>query len=149
SPHQNPKLTIMRFALPLLILTLAFSTTTFAQRATIHGRVSDDTNKPLAGASITVRSEKANTLTKDDGSFTITVADPQTAIIVISHVGFTTKEVPLKGDREITVTMAQSQDKLGDVTVISALGLTRKQKSIGYSSQTVNVDQLTEARDVN
>ncbi|MBS1603383.1 MAG: SusC/RagA family TonB-linked outer membrane protein [Bacteroidetes bacterium] len=142
----------MRFALPLLIIYLALTSLTLtaqAQRTTLRGHVSEDNGKPLAGASLTVRSEKASALTKDDGSFSITVSDPQTAILVISHVGFATKEVAIKDQKELTISLVQTQDKLGDVTVISALGLTRKQKSVGYSSQTVNVDQLTEARDVN
>jgi len=138
----------MRFVLPLLFLQFAILTT-YAQRVTIRGRVLDDNQKPLVGASIMVRSEKTSVLTKEDGSFSIPVTDPQTAVLVISHVGFTTKERPLNGDHEVQIAMSQSPDKLGDVTVISAMGLTRKQKSIGYSSQTVNVDQLTEARDVN
>jgi TonB-linked SusC/RagA family outer membrane protein len=138
----------MRFVLPLLLLQLAIITT-YAQRVTIRGRVLDDNQKPLIGASVTVRYEKTSVLSKEDGSFSIPVADPQTAILVISHVGFTTKEMPLNGNHEIQISLVQSPDKLGDVTVISAMGLTRKQKSIGYSSQTVNVDQLTEARDVN
>jgi TonB-dependent SusC/RagA subfamily outer membrane receptor len=45
--------------------------------------------------------------------------------------------------------MQPTTEKLNDVVVISALGLTRKAKSIGYSTQTVDVDKLTEARDVN
>ena len=138
----------MRFVLPLLLLQLAIITT-YAQRVTIRGRVLDDNQKPLIGASVTVRYEKTSVLSKEDGSFSIPVADPQTAILVISHVGFTTKEMPLNGNHEIQIALVQSPDKLGDVTVISAMGLNRKQKSIGYSSQTVNVDQLTEARDVN
>jgi len=138
----------MRFVLPLLLLQLAIITT-YAQRVTIRGRVLDDNQKPLIGASVTVRYEKTSSLTKEDGSFTIPVADPQTAILVISHVGFTTKEMPLNGNHEVQISLVQSPDKLGDVTIISAMGLNRKQKSIGYSSQTVNVDQLTEARDVN
>ena len=138
----------MRFVLPLLLLQFAIITT-YAQRVTIRGRVLDDNQKPLIGASVLVKSEKNYVLSKEDGSFSITVADPQTAILVISHVGFIPKEMPLNGNHEIQIALVQSPDKLGDVTVISAMGLTRKQKSIGYSSQTVNVDQLTEARDVN
>ncbi|WP_431210370.1 TonB-dependent receptor plug domain-containing protein [Puia sp. P3] len=150
----------MRFALPLLVIypaliglgltsTLPTRAQSQTQRTTIHGHVSDDNGKPLAGASITSTTDKASTLTKDDGTFSITVNNPENAILLISHVGFTTKELAVKGNTQLTIELAQSQDKLGDVTVISALGLTRKQKSIGYSSQTVNVDQLTEARDVN
>ncbi|HEY4286592.1 MAG TPA: SusC/RagA family TonB-linked outer membrane protein [Puia sp.] len=138
----------MRFVLPLLLLQLAILTT-YAQRVTIRGRVLDDNKKPLIGASVVVKSEKTSVLSKEDGSFTIPVADPQTAILIISHVGFTTKETPVNGNHDLQISLVQSPDKLSDVTVISAMGLTRKQKSIGYSSQNVNVDQLTEARDVN
>jgi TonB-linked SusC/RagA family outer membrane protein len=145
---QTPKLTIMRFALLLLLLQLVFSAAD-AQKVTVKGRITDDNLKPLTGASITVKSTATSTLSKEDGSFTIAVTDPQTAILVVSHVGFTTKEYALKGDREVQVALFQSQDKLEDVTIIGAMGLTRKQKSVGYSSQTVDVDKLTEARDVN
>ncbi|HTI93569.1 MAG TPA: SusC/RagA family TonB-linked outer membrane protein [Puia sp.] len=138
----------MRFVLPLLILLLAISTV-YAQKVTVKGRITDDNLKPLAGASINVRSTTTSTLSKEDGTFSISVPDPQTALLVVSHIGFATKEVPLKGDREVQIVLTQSQDKLGDVIVVSAMGLSRKQKSVGYSSQTVDVDKLTEARDVN
>ncbi len=138
----------MRFVLPLLLLQLAVSAV-YAQKVTVKGRVTDDNLKPLTGASITVKSALTSTLSKEDGSFTLSVTDPQTAILVISHVGFATKEISLKGDREVQIALSQSQDKLGDVIVVSAMGLSRRQKSIGYSSQTVDVDKLTEARDVN
>lgn len=138
----------MRIVLPLLLLLLGCSAI-YAQKVTIKGRVIDDNLKPLTGATIVVKAAAATALSKEDGSFTLSVADPATAILVISHVGFATKEVRLEGNHEIQVTLSPSQDKLNDVIVISAMGLTRKQKSIGYSSQSVDVDKLTEARDVN
>ena len=138
----------MRIVLPLLLLLLGTSAI-YAQRVIIKGRVIDDNLKPLTGATIVVKAAAATALSKEDGSFSLSVADPATAVQIISHVGFATKEVRLEGNHEIQISLTPSQDKLNDVIVISAMGLTRKQKSIGYSSQSVDVDKLTEARDVN
>ena len=138
----------MRIVLPFLLLLLGTSTI-YAQKVTIKGRVIDDNLKPLTGATIVVKAATATALSKEDGSFALSVADPATAVLIISHVGFATKEVRLEGNHEIQISLTPSQDKLNDVIVISAMGLTRKQKSIGYSSQSVDVDKLTEARDVN
>ncbi|HMH23316.1 MAG TPA: SusC/RagA family TonB-linked outer membrane protein [Puia sp.] len=138
----------MRLILPLLILLLTASAAN-AQKTAVRGSVTDENAKPMAGVTVAVKGASASALTRDDGSFTLNISDLSHAILQFSHIGYTTKDVPLNGLTEIKISLTQAADKLNDVVVVSALGLTRKSKSIGYSSQSVDVDRLTEARDVN
>lgn len=137
----------MRFVLPLLILLLTFSAR--GQRTVLKGWVIDENAKPLPGATISIKGGSSVALTKEDGSFSVTIPNPASAILIVTHLGFATQEVPVSGKTELKITLTQSTDKLNDVIVVSALGLNRKARSVGYSSQAVDPDRLTEARDVN
>lgn len=123
--------------------------TIFGQATNVKGRIVDDKNEPLVGASITVIGQGTTTISKNDGKFTINVKDINKASLLISFSGFTTQTLPLKGKDNVEIALLPFSSNLNDVVVISALGLTRKAKSVTYSQQSVDPDRLTETRDVN
>jgi TonB-linked SusC/RagA family outer membrane protein len=135
--------------LPILLLFLCFIPMAYGQRTPVTGTVLDEKKEPLAAVSVLVKGAKTATMTRADGRFTVSVTDLQTAILVVSFTGYLTQEVPLNGKTDIQISLFPADKNLNDVIVISALGLTRKAKSIGYSTQAVDPDRLTEARDVN
>ena len=138
----------MRHCLSLLIVILTICTA-YGQRIPVKGSVTDEAGKPLAGVSILQKGTKQFAVAKDDGSFTLTVTDPKSAVLVLTYTGYISKEVPLNGASDVTISLLPNKDNLNEVTVVSALGLTRKAKSVGYSQQSVDVGRLTETRDVN
>lgn len=132
-------------SLPCLLL---FSIV-FGQKIPIRGTVVNEKSEPMEGVTVVVKGRSASALTKSDGHFLINVEDPQTAVLIVSFVGYGQTEVPVKGRVDLQINLSPSSKNMGDVVVVSALGLTKKQKAIGYSQQSVDPDRLTEARDVN
>ena len=140
----------MRFCLSVLILLLA-TCTAFGQSIPIKGAVTDENAKPLVGATIMVKGSQQYTLTEDDGSFKMNVPSLNNLTLVISHTGFNTRELAVNAGNvgKLNVSLAPSDNTLTDVIVVSALGLTRKAKSVPYSSQSIDPTAMTEARDAN
>lgn len=135
----------------IIVLLMAFtSVLSFAQSKPVKGTISDAKGNPLEGATISVKSNPNNkVLSNEKGGYQINILDFENGILVFSFVGYANQEVKVDRRSEINVKMVQSETQLGDVVVVSALGVTRKQRSITYASQTVDPTALTEARDVN
>jgi len=135
--------------LPLFLLFLFLFFQSYSQRIVVTGKVSDEKNEPLIAVSIMVKGTKTTAVSRPDGTFSIMVNDLQNAVLVVSFTGYSTREIPVNGKTDLSILMTPGDKNLKDVIVVGALGLTRKQRSVGYSSQSVDVDKLTEARDVN
>jgi hypothetical protein len=98
----------------------------------VTGKVTSATdNSTLAGVTIVVKGTTKGTISGNDGSYTIEVPGND-ATLVFSFIGFQTLEVPLDGRRSLNITMTGEVKALDEV-VVTALGITRKEKSIGYS----------------
>lgn len=128
------------------IFFVAFS---YGQKIPIRGLIVNEKSEPLEGATIVLKGKTTSALSRSDGRFLIGVGDIQKGVLVVSTVGYATQDIPINGQTDLRITMAMASKDMKDVIVVSALGLTKKQKAIGYSSQSVDPDRLTEARDVN
>lgn len=114
-----------------------------AQNKSITGVVtSAEDGLPVIGASVVVKGTTIGTVTDMDGKFNLEV--PQNGkILQISYVGMNTQELPITPNMKITLS-SNVQDL--DEVVVTAQGLTRKEKSLGYSTQQVKADELIQAR---
>ncbi len=111
---------------------------------TISGKVTDSaTGKPLASVSITVKG-KPTTATSQDGTYSIKVDDND--ILVFSYVGYSNTEVKVGMQTTIDVVMTATSGALHDV-VVTALGITKQRRTLGYSVSEVKGESITEARD--
>jgi len=107
---------------------------------TINGLVTDESGQPLPGASVVEKGTTNGASTDFDGNFSLEVAD-ENAILVISYIGFTTKEVPLNGQSETTIVLAEDSAKLDEVIVT---GYTSQRKAdLTGAVSIVDVDELT------
>ncbi|WP_150452543.1 SusC/RagA family TonB-linked outer membrane protein, partial [Arenibacter lacus] len=86
------------------------------------------------------------TSTDFDGNYTINVSS--TATLVFSSLGFTTKEVVVNGKSSIDVSLEEDAEQLGEV-VVTALGIKRERKSLGYALQEIKGGELVESRETN
>jgi TonB-linked SusC/RagA family outer membrane protein len=112
----------------------------------VHGRVVDEKGSPVIAATVEVRGAKKVTTTNDNGEFTLTgISD--NAVLVISSVGFDKVEVRVAGQRELAVTM-KINGTLNE-TVVTALGLVKEARKVGYSVGVVGGDQMNQARETN
>jgi len=112
---------------------------TFAQERLVSGIVSDDNGVPLPGVGVLVKGTQTGSQTDFDGKFTIK-ADAN-AVLVFSFIGMQTKEVPAR-DKNLTIKMSTGSTQLQEI-VVTALGLKREKKSLGYATQEISGDELT------
>jgi TonB-linked SusC/RagA family outer membrane protein len=134
----------------LLVLSMVLWTTlSFAQTKSVKGTVTDEKGTPMIGVSIGIKNKpgvKANTV--NDGTYEIRVPDPANDILVFSHVGYKTFEQKVSGQATVNAQLVGTENNIGEVIVISALGINRNQKSVTYAAQNVDPKTLTEARDI-
>ncbi|MET6997587.1 SusC/RagA family TonB-linked outer membrane protein [Chitinophaga defluvii] len=91
-------------------------TATENEKFIVTGTVLADDGTKLPNVSIAVKADNAKAFTDPDGVFQLRVA--ANAILVLSHVGFTTKEVPVNGQKILNITLAPVLDKLSEVVVV-------------------------------
>ena len=124
-----------------IIFLLTLSTLVHAQQL-VSGKVTTaDTHLPLPGATIQVKGTKKITTTDDAGAFKIDAAGEN--ILVISNVGFLTREI--KAGDAATVLLVANTGSMSEV-VVTALGIKREEKSLGYAAQTVNENAVKDAK---
>ncbi len=128
--------------LKLLLLLLAVSTSAFSQTQ-VSGMVLDDANVPLPGASIQEKGTTNGVVADFDGNFIITVSDSN-ATLVISYIGYETKEIVLDGSSSYTVQLMPSSTGLDEVVVIG-YGAVKKTDLTGAVASVSN-ETLTEQR---
>lgn len=113
---------------------------TIQQQPTVTGVVTDQQGLPLPGVSIVVKGTTTGTVTNTDGNFTLTL--PQGAeTLQFSFVGMRTQEIPIAGRTTFTVVMKEEQVGLDEV-VVTALGINREKRALGYSLGEVNSDEI-------
>ena len=105
-----------RKVIGLLLLSAIFTLPAMAQNVTVKGRVTSETNQPLVGASIMVKGTSIGTTTNASGNYEITV--PANGTLVISSVGFPTKEIPVSNQATINVSMTTATADMEQVVVV-------------------------------
>ncbi|RFM34520.1 SusC/RagA family TonB-linked outer membrane protein [Chitinophaga silvisoli] len=112
----------------------------------ITGKVLDQTGEALIGASVKIKGTSDGVATDENGGFTLSV--PDDAILVVSYVGFKTQEVPVNGKTALTITM-QPADKIINEFVVTALGIKREEKALGYAVSTITSEQINASGNTN
>ncbi|WP_221406193.1 SusC/RagA family TonB-linked outer membrane protein [Daejeonella lutea] len=117
-----------------------------AERIDVKGKVIDGTGEPLIGVSVRVKGSQVGASTDVQGNFTIDA--PANAVLVFTYVGYVTQEVAVNGRTSVNVTLAEDRQALSEV-VVTALGVTKAKRGLGYAVQEVRGDAFTEARQNN
>lgn len=105
-------------------------------QSVITGTVTDSTGKPMSGVSVQLKGTKHGTITNDVGEFSLEISDAASAILIFRFVGYEVKEVPLDGRTKLHVQLVAEQHAMDDI-VVTALGVRREERSLGYSVQRV------------
>ncbi|MEZ4948126.1 MAG: carboxypeptidase-like regulatory domain-containing protein [Saprospiraceae bacterium] len=116
-----------------------------AQR-TVVGMVSDQDGEALIGATVLVKGTSAGTVTDIDGKYSIEVPEGSN-ILVFSYTGFETQEVELGASNVVNIDLAEGVTL--SEAVVTALGVEREKKALGYATQQVDGEELTKVKDVN
>lgn len=116
---------------------------------TVTGVVTDaQSGATLPAVNVSVKGTAIGTSTNEEGKYELTNIPSLQDTLIFSFIGYQTQEVPIEGRTAIDVQMA-SQTVEGDEVVVTAFGLERERKALTYSTQDVNTEQLSEARELN
>jgi TonB-linked SusC/RagA family outer membrane protein len=138
----------IKIKIPAALLLLLWFQLASAQSITTGGTVlSKTTGEPLSGVSITVKNGRQAATTNTNGSFSITA--PENSLLIFSYVGYQQQEITLtKNSGALQVSLQPGENALNEV-VVTALGINRQKKSLGYAVQEIKSDDLSKAKDPN
>lgn len=113
----------------------------------LSGKVVDEQGVPLPGVTILLKGTTTGTSTDANGAYTLTVPDGS-GILLFSFIGFATQEVNIQNRTTVDITLIQDIQSLDEV-VVTALGITRDERSLGYATQNVQGENLTFTKEQN
>ena len=130
----------------ILTLLLAFVVQlTFAQEKTVSGTVVDESNMPLPGATVLIQGTATGTSTDFDGKYSISAN--QEDVLTFSYVGYADQNMTVGSSNSINVNMVPDNEL--SAVVVTALGISKEEKSLGYATQEIKSDDLVTVRDAN
>jgi len=128
------------------ILLLCLSPVLLFGQTKIGGTVTDENKQPLPGVSVMLKGTTKGTVTDVNGRFLFTVEKGQ--VLVFKFLGYTSQEVTIGDQTDYSIALVADNKSLNEV-VVTALGVKKETRRIGYATQTVNGGDLTVARDPN
>lgn len=130
----------------LVLLLLQLSQTSNAQQKTITGTILSPDDTPVSGATVLVKGTTIGTQSDTQGKFTISASSEAT--LQISAVGFEPQEVNTGFSSTISVNLVRSAGQLEEV-VVTAMGIKREKKALGYAVQEIRSEELLKNKDAN
>jgi TonB-linked SusC/RagA family outer membrane protein len=132
----------------LLIAFMLLHSAVLAQNRQVSGAVKDKVGTGIPSVTVKVKGKNIQTVTDISGAFSLQVPAGNIQLVA-SSVGYgeTTIDVPAS-QSNVAITMEESGQQLGEV-VVTALGISKESRKVGYSVSTVQGDQLTQARESN
>ncbi|MCQ0110462.1 SusC/RagA family TonB-linked outer membrane protein [Zhouia amylolytica] len=131
----------------MVFVCLLSGQTIWAQDKTITGTVTGASDGvPLPGVTVMVKGTSTGTSTDFDGNYSLSA--PSDGVLVFSYVGFTTQEITIAGKTVVNVSMTEDTQQLDEV-VVTALGIKKETKKIGYAMSEVKGEELAKTNTVN
>jgi TonB-linked SusC/RagA family outer membrane protein len=118
----------------------------YAQATKVSGKITGSDNAPLIGVSVQVSGTTQGTVSDVEGNYAISA--PDNASLVFSYIGFVSQTVAVNGRSSINVVMATDTKELGEV-VVTALGIKKDERKLGYAVTKVDGNVLNVARESN
>ncbi|HEY3402260.1 MAG TPA: SusC/RagA family TonB-linked outer membrane protein [Ohtaekwangia sp.] len=133
----------MRKFLLVSLVCLLHVSITWAQERTITGKVTaSEDGSPLPGVNVVVKGTTTGTVTDAEGSYRLSVPESG-SILIFSFIGLVTQEVEIAGRSVVDLPMQQDIQQLGEV-VVTAVGIEREKKALGYSVESVGGDRVSQ-----
>jgi iron complex outermembrane receptor protein len=124
----------------LVFLLFAGLQVVLAQK-TVTGTVTGASDsQPLAGVTVLLKGTTVGASTGINGNYSIQVPNNE-SVLVFSFIGFTTQELTVGGQTVVNVTLAESMLQMDEV-VVTALGIRRESKKLGYAVTSVNTEEM-------
>ncbi|MEL4308284.1 SusC/RagA family TonB-linked outer membrane protein [Joostella sp. CR20] len=112
----------------------------------IRGTITDVNDVPLGGVSVSIANTQKGTVTDFDGNYEIEALDTDT--LVFSYIGFLVQNIAVNNQTTINVVLQENTEQLSEV-VVTALGIKKEKKALGYAVQEVDGESLEKAKEPN
>jgi len=130
------------------LLFVIFANSAFGQGLReVTGTIKDTSGAPISGATISIKGKNVVGASDENGTFKVSV-DQATSTLVVSYVGYASQDITLGDNANYTISLTPTPSSAGEV-VVTAFGIKRQKKSLGYSTTTVGGGEFTQSRDVN
>src|SRR6185436_18616597 len=129
----------MRKITSLFTVLMLFVSLAFGQNRTITGTVTDENGAPVQGASVRIKNTRTGVAADNNGVFRILA---KTGDVLVITGGIEPVEVTVGSDNNITV-KAKRTVVAGTEVIVTALGIRRRPKEVGYANSTIKSDQIT------
>lgn len=137
-----------KIVISVLMLIFALSSSLYAQERTITGTVTDASNgAPLPGVNIAVVGTSLGTITDLDGTYSLKIPNNDVSLSFI-FIGYATKTIAIGTQSVINVALEVSDLTIDDV-VVTALGISKEKKALGYAVTNVKGDEITKVKETN
>lgn len=130
----------------IVLLVMLCSSKVFTQSSRISGTVTGENKEALPGVNILISGSSQGTVTNSEGKYTLET--PANATLVFSFIGYVSQTIAVGARSSIDVQLTQESRNL-DEFVVTALGIKREAKTLGYATATVNADQISTNRTPN
>ena len=131
-----------------MFVLMLVASAALAQDRTVTGTVTaKEDGLPLPGVSVKVKGTTTGTQTSADGKFSIKVAGTN-SVLVFTYIGYNSQELSTAGKSNISVSLVSDAKQLGEV-VVTALGIERQKREVGYAATTVSNEVITRGNAVN
>lgn len=114
----------------------------------VMGTIADEKGEPIIGASVLVKGTTMGTITDFDGKYKLDDV-PEDAVISISYIGYQPVELSASNSKDLAQITLKEDSKVLDEVVVTALGISRKEKNLSYATQAVAGKELEQVRDLN
>ncbi|MEQ8359475.1 MAG: SusC/RagA family TonB-linked outer membrane protein [Cytophagales bacterium] len=131
----------------LTFLALLMTTASWAQVLVSGNVTSGEDQSPLPGVNILIKGTANGTITDANGDYSLSVPS-ENDVLVFSFVGFNSQEVSVSGRSNISIVLLSDAKQLSEI-VVTALGVERDKKALGYATQEIAGDDMTQARETN
>ncbi|MEO6837458.1 MAG: carboxypeptidase-like regulatory domain-containing protein, partial [Ginsengibacter sp.] len=135
----------MRKFLAFFAVLMLSGVLAIAQEHSVKGHVTGPDGNPVPGITVQVKGTNTATATNSNGQFTLTTSPDAT--LLFTGVGFEEQSIKIGNRTNIDVDLASSSKRLNEV-VVTALGIKRQARALGYGTQTVNNSELTLSKPV-
>ncbi|WP_281612800.1 SusC/RagA family TonB-linked outer membrane protein [Flammeovirga sp. SubArs3] len=134
----------LRFILSAFFCTMLLGfAPVFGQTRVITGTVHDEMNEALPGVNILIKGTSSGSITDFDGKFSIEVGNGQNELVV-SYIGYITKTIAIGTQSNVSIKMELDAEQLDEV-VVTALGIERSERSLGYAVSAVTAEDMGDA----
>lgn len=132
----------------LMSVTLVLIAAISYAQLTVTGKItSGEDALPLPGVNVIVKGSSIGTISDSQGDYVINATSSQD-VLVFSFVGYIAQEIPIDGRTNVNVVLATDAKQLSEV-VVTALGLEREKRDLGYAVQEIDGEDMTRARETN